>query len=169
METDVACVSETWLAERHEAVCKDVADRTDYDFISRNREGRKGGGVCIIYNRKHITMNKCKLPDSEFEIVAAVGRRTAQRRKILTIAAYLPPKYSTEFNRDFLAFLCDAILTLKNKYNDPYTIVAGDFNRRNLSEAIKDYPDIKPIKTPPTRGTGEPSLNARAGVRRGGG
>ena len=97
-------------------------------------------------------MNKCKLPDSEFEIVAAVGRRTAQRRKILTIAAYLPPKYSTEYKREFLAFLCDAILTLKNKYNDPYVIIAGDFNRRNLSEAIKDYPEIKPIKTSPTRG-----------------
>ena len=49
--------------------------------------------------------------------------------------------------------MSDCILTLKNKYSDPYIILAWDFNRRSLKEATKDCPAIKPVKTPPTRGT----------------
>ena len=94
LSIDIACVTETWLVDNHESVCRDISDRTDYDIIGKNRAARKGGGVCIIYNRSHISMNKFRLPESEFEIVAAIGQRTAQRRKVLAIAAYLPPKYN---------------------------------------------------------------------------
>ena len=153
LEADVACITETWLTGEHEKICQDVCDRTDYGLIIKNRTERKGGGVGIIYNKSHLTMTQCKLPASDYEIVAAIGRRTRQRRKVLAIAAYLPPKYSAEENKNFLSYLCDAILTLKHKYSDPYVIVAGDFNKRNLSEATKDYQDIKQVKTPPTRGT----------------
>ena len=149
MEADIACITETWLVDKHEQIREDICNRTSYSMIVRNREGRRGGGVCIIYNKTHVTMAQCKLPESEFEVVAAIGRRTAQRRKVLTIAAYLPPQYNAERTREFLSYLCDCILLLKNKYNDPYIVIAGDFNKRNLSQATKDYPRIKPIKTPP--------------------
>ena len=41
---------------------------------------------------------------------------------------------------------------MRKRYNKPYGIVAGDFNRRNARRAVSDFPDIKPILTPPTRG-----------------
>ena len=47
--------------------------------------------------------------------------------------------------------MCDSILTLKRKYSDPYIILGGDFNKRNIREAINYYKDIKVVKTPPTR------------------
>ena len=46
----------------------------------------------------------------------------------------------------------DAILAVRNKYNDPYIIIGGDFNRRSASEATRDYPDIRPVTTSQTRG-----------------
>ena len=44
------------------------------------------------------------------------------------------------------------ITLLLNRYEDPYVIIAGDFNRRNLARAIGNFPQIKQIQTPPTRG-----------------
>ena len=43
-------------------------------------------------------------------------------------------------------------MTVLNKYNDPYLILGGDFYRRNLLEAVREYPAIKQIVTGPTRG-----------------
>ena len=153
MEADVACITETWMTTRSDSTCRDVSGRTDYSFIERNRAGRRGGGVCIMYNRKFIDMTRCKLPDSRFEVVAAIGRRKAQRRKVLIIAAYLPPNLTAGEDKEFLDQLCDTILVLKNKYNDPYIMLGGDFNKRNLKAATRDYPEITPVITPPTRGT----------------
>ena len=36
--------------------------------------------------------------------------------------------------------------------NDPMIVVAGDFNRRDITKAYENYPDINLIDTPPTRG-----------------
>ena len=96
-------------------------------------------------------MNKCKLPETDFEVVAAIGRRTRQRRKVLVIVGYLPPDYNASKNKPFMEYVCDSILTLKRKYSDPYIILGGDFNKRNIREAINYYKDIKVVKTPPTR------------------
>ena len=43
LEADVACVTETWLVEKHEALCRDLRDRTEYELVVKNREGRRGG------------------------------------------------------------------------------------------------------------------------------
>lgn len=45
----------------------------------------------------------------------------------------------------------DIIMAIKNKYNDPYLIIGGDFNRRNLKEATREYPEVRQIITGPTR------------------
>ena len=46
----------------------------------------------------------------------------------------------------------DALMTIKNKYSNPYIFVGGDFNRRNFREATREYPEIRAIHTGPTRG-----------------
>ena len=51
-----------------------------------------------------------------------------------------------------LAEVNDTILALRKRYNNPYVIVAGDFNRRDARRATADFPDIKPVAIPPTRG-----------------
>ena len=47
----------------------------------------------------------------------------------------------------------DAIIHIKNKYNDPFIIVRGDFNKTDIKRALSDHSDITQILTEPTRGT----------------
>ena len=48
--------------------------------------------------------------------------------------------------------MCTRILAENQKYEDPYIIVGGDFNRRDHTRATLDHPDLKPVETKPTRG-----------------
>ena len=77
METDVAAITETWLSPEHDEAITDLENRTPYSFIRRDRgPAQRGGGVAIVYRKSHIQMQKCRLPNSKYEIVAAIGRRT---------------------------------------------------------------------------------------------
>ena len=97
-------------------------------------------------------MTRVKLKPTEHEIVVALGRRVGQRRKILVIAVYLPPSYDAENTEACLNEVNDTILEMRKHYNNPFVIVAGDFNRRDATRATRDFPDNKQIRTPPTRG-----------------
>ena len=97
-------------------------------------------------------MTRCRVPNSSYEVAAAIGRRTGQRRKVLAVAAYIPPSYNANENKGCLEHICDVIISLKNRYNDPYVILGGDFNKREIIKAIREFKDIKVIKTGPTRG-----------------
>ena len=44
--------------------------------------------------------------------------------------------------------------------NDPIVIVAGDVNRRNLGEAVEDFPDIELTRPIATRGNATLNLTA---------
>ena len=122
-------------------------------MLRKDRTDRRGGGVAICYKSDSIEMNKVKIKRSKFEILAAIGRRTGQRRKILVVAAYLPPSYNAEDLSDCLNEINDTLLLLMRRYDNPYVIVAGDFNKRDARRATADSPEIKQIATPPTRGT----------------
>ena len=41
---------------------------------------------------------------------------------------------------------------LRNRYQDPYIVLAGDLNKRDYRKATAGYADMKPIITDPTRG-----------------
>ena len=88
----------------------------------------------------------------QYEIVAAIGRRTGQRRKVATIAVYIPPSYTADQNKNCLEYINSLIAKIKQKYNSPYMVIAGDFNNRRIENELGNYPDIELVKTPPTRG-----------------
>ena len=75
-----------------------------------------------------------------------------QRRKVIVLAIYIPSWYNAEQNRSLFKYTNDAILALKSKYENPYFIIAGYFNRRDFGQATIEYPDIKPITTDPPHG-----------------
>ena len=41
---------------------------------------------------------------------------------------------------------------LRNRYQDPYVVLAGNLNKRDYKRATSGYADMKPILTDPTRG-----------------
>ena len=155
IESDVCVVTETWLRsdEKIEQAIEDFESQNGYSFIRRDRAGpKKGGGVAICYAKDRIQMSRVRLPHMKSELVAAIGRRAGQRRKVAIIGVYLPPAMRIQQVRRSLREVNDAVTHVKQKYNDPYIMLAGDFNRKDIQAALRDHVDIKPIVTGPTRG-----------------
>ena len=49
--------------------------------------------------------------------------------------------------------MSEAILKIKNEATDPYLFVGGNFNNRDIEEAIGDYPDLAMAQSGATRGS----------------
>ena len=152
LSTDVCLLTETWFTKKINNEIEDFTAKTHLDFLRKDRTtGRRGGGIAICFDRRKISLSKAKIPPSKHEVFAAIGRRKGQRRKILFIVIYVPPWYNADQNRSFYNYVNDALLALTSKYDDPYIMVGGDFNRRDFKEATRDHPSVKLITTGPTR------------------
>ena len=155
LELDLALVSETWLRNdcTSKTMFEDLEDRDKISVIRKDREAeRAAGGVAIFANSEKIELSKCQLPKSRFQVVAAIGRRRGQRRKMLVICIYIPPWYKADESKECLEHLEGLIAMLTKRYRDPYILVGGDFNERRIGTAIRGSKNIKVVNTPPTRG-----------------
>ena len=153
MNAQISLVTETWLKANDQVneQFNTLRDALGYECIRRDRTTGNGGGVAILYKTGDWAFHQLKT-GGEFEIVAALGRRTGQRRKLLAITAYIPPDSNADTNERFLQKLVDLIGIYKRRYCDPYFIVGGDFNKRSVEKELKVYNDLKLVDTPPTRG-----------------
>ena len=154
LRNDVILITETWMRDDQYTndLVRDFEDKNDYSIIRKDRAHARGGGVAICYNKDTICMTRARLPYSQFEVLAAIGRRTGQRRKVCVLVLYLPPWYPAERSRKCLEYVSDCIVLLRSRYENPYMFVGGDLNKRNFRQALQDFPDLKVIQTPPTRG-----------------
>ena len=59
-----------------------------------------------------------------------------------------------------LVLISDAILKIKTENTNPYLVIAGDFNKKDVTKAIGDYQDLQIIETDPTRGDAHLNLAA---------
>ena len=121
LEADVTIITETWLQDDHRInkFLDDFQDNTMYSLIRKDRGGgKRGGGLCIAFNREKIHFEKAKLPYSKHELLAAVGRRTGQRRKIVVLAIYVPPWYNAAANRSLCKVVDKALTLLRSRYVD---------------------------------------------------
>ena len=146
-------VTETWFkgTKDLEQTIQDMQDGLGYGCIRRDRVDGSGGGVAIVYKTGDLCMTQLKVR-SEFEIVAALGRRTGQRRKLIVITAYIPPSLDADSSDRAMDVIVNLVGTFKRKYDTPYFLLGGDFNKRNIQRELKVYPDLKLEITPPTRG-----------------
>ena len=151
---DISLLTETWFNDdaKIKNELEDFTNKTGYGFIRKDRTtGRRGGGIAICFDSTRIQMSRSKIPPSKHEVLAAIGRRTGQRRKIAVVVAYVPPWYNSQENKSFYSYINDVILALKTKYENPIILIGADFNRRDMREATRDYPEMAPILTGPTR------------------
>ena len=62
----------------------DLLEERGWGMIRRDRPGpRAAGGVAIFYNNAKIQMTRIKFQMSEVEVIAAIGRRKGQHKKVL--------------------------------------------------------------------------------------
>ena len=130
-------ITETWFKENDgqiNLILEDFRHQYGYHFLRKDRPGQKrGGGVAICFKADRVSFVKAKIPPSKHEVFAAVGRRAGQRRKVVVIVVYVPPHYNADQNRSLLNYTNDVLMAVKSKYEDPYIVYGGDFNRRDLA------------------------------------
>ena len=147
-------MTETWIknGRRLENNKQRLVDSEDIGIIERNRPGRRGGGVAILYNTKHMSLKRWKTTGGKYEVVAAVGRTVRDSRPVLVIAAYLPPKMTARDVTEVNDSISDTIDRAKTAHRGLSIICCGDFNKKPLDVLLADHPDITVLQTPSTRG-----------------
>lgn len=153
VDAHIALVTETWMKNTPaiNRQLQDMQDALGYACIRKDRVSGNGGGVAILYKTGDLVLNQIKT-GTNHEIVAAVGRRIGQRRKIVVVAAYVPPGLNAEASELVLQKIADLIGTFKRRYNSPYILLGGDFNKRQIEKELRIFNDISIVPTPPRRG-----------------
>ena len=152
LELSFFCITETWLKNdpATEREKKEMFESEKIKLLAKNR-GTRGGGVCVAVNTLLMDMSIIPLPNNKYEVLGCVGRVKNVDNELVVITVYLPPKMSAPVLENFCEFLGDAIEHVKNKYNNPFVVITGDFNRKDISEALADFPDIELVTTAATR------------------
>ena len=155
----LAVVTETWFASgnRLELESENLLLGHGLSMKCLNRQptinGLSHGGVAIIYRDswargKIYSFNN---PES-FEVLPLRLDFADVNRPMFVIGAYIPPGYTVAKGRACLQHINDLVLDIKNRHQDPYILVAGDFNQWEIDQALIDYQDLVEVETPPTRG-----------------
>ena len=121
-------------------------------MLVRNRSGR-GGGVALAFDDSKASFKAERLPSNNHEILCCVGTIGKSQRKLVVITVYVPPRTTVDQFSNLGNFIADTIENLEHKYKHPSFVITGDFNKRDLSPFIADFPDIIPVSNAPTRGT----------------
>ena len=92
MNGHISLITETWFKQspQLEEVLTDIKHALGHECIRKDRSEGMGGGVAIVYKTGDLELQQIKL-NMKYEIVAAIGRRTGQRKKVVVMAAYVPP------------------------------------------------------------------------------
>ena len=149
-----AClISETWMRQDRDTdgILEEVENGAHISMIRRDR-GRRGGGVAIAFDVRKMKLTKYRVNTRGFELVCATGKINNESRKLAVIAVYLPPKQTKNKTKEFCEVISDIIGKLKIELKDPYIILAGDINKKNIKPAFEEYTDIKQGPSLATRG-----------------
>ena len=159
MSLTFAIVTETWLAQgsRLELDAEDLLLGHGLSIKYLNRppsiNGVAHGGIAIISRASVTKMKDYPFPNpSNYEVMGTCMSVANVKRKFYVIAAYIPPNYVVAKGRACLQHINDFVLEIQRASNDPYIMVAGDFNQWPIGEALQDYDGLVEVPTPPTRG-----------------
>ena len=156
---DIAIITETW--SQGESDCDDIRNQLDGNYSlnmiarSRNvaaRNGRRYGGVGIVYRKSTVSMKEFVLHNPEaYEVVGAIAKVHGVQGKFLVLGCYLPPNITPVRARANIEYISDVINEAKRLHEDCCVIVAGDFNQWPAHDIAAEHPDLVEIKHGPTR------------------
>ena len=150
---DLALITETWLQNNADTLETRAELEGNYSLsmIARNRStavsnGRRYGGVGIIYKKSTISILEFKLAHPEsYEVVGAIA-------KIHGVPWVLPtPQYHPLRAKQNLEFLYDVINEAKRLHENCGVIFAGDFNQWPAQDLIDEHPDLVEVEHGRTR------------------
>ena len=157
----LAIITETWFGDMPalEQDLEDLLLSTEIATITRSRPpvgGVSYGGVAIMYRAASITLRDMKYPNPEgFETIYAAGSIRGYSRKLVVIAAYMPPGDRVPRAKACIRYINEMVSEAKQKFSEPMIVLVGDFNHWPIQEAMADFVDVKEIRVGLTRGRRE--------------
>ena len=158
MRADIAIVTETWLGDQGaEVLGQELSGGSDLGLLTRNRPPNQNGvcygGVAVVWKKGSCCLKKAVFKNKEgFEVLVATGSLRGHTRKLVVLAAYLPPSYTRVRGSEALTYIEDVIIEIKRKYSDPYLVIGGDFNQWRVSRVMDNFADIREVDVGNTRG-----------------
>ena len=159
LELCFTVVTETWFhkgPELEKLEC-DAKNGLNIGLINsfRTRKGRQnvGGGVSIVFDRKKIDLKPVAIRRSSFEIVAGKGKLKGDTRLLFVIGVYMSTRLRKRDADRLLETCSQIVFKIKTEHENPYLIIAGDFNQFDTSKLTDDFNDLEIHSTPATRGT----------------
>ena len=153
-----AIVTETWLCQgsRLELDVENLLYGHGLIVKYLNRppsvNGVSHGGVALIGRESSTKFKDFSFPNpGGFEVMACTVSVASIKRKFYVVGAYIPPNYTVARGRACLDHINNLIDHIKRHSQDPYLLVAGDFNQWKIEEALQDYVELVEVPSPPTR------------------
>ena len=136
----------------------DLSRGSGYGLLARNREendrGVAYGGVAVLWREAFGAFTEVKLKNpSKYEVLVAAGSVRGHKRKLVVVAAYIPPGYDTKRGKGALDFIEDTLIEVKRRYQDPFLVIGGDFNQWRIDNCLANFDNIKEVKVGNTRGS----------------
>ena len=160
LSVDISIVTETWLKDCQDTsqVLSDLELGFGLASLTRNRDpnpltGLAHGGVAIIYRKKVGKFKPLSYPNPEnFEVLPAVCSLTGTTRKLVVIAAYVPPNYAVGRGNACIEYIEDLVVEAKRLFSDPFIVIGGDFNQWAADQCVAEFPDMTETLVGATRG-----------------
>ena len=159
MSATIGIVTETWLSDG-ESLDEDIEGLclgAGMGMLCRNRpvnnRGFSHGGVAIVSRESEVTLKRMKLHNPwEYEVLMATGMLRGSSRRVVVVAAYIPPNYTVGRGRGAMELVAGAVSEAKRKFDDPLIVLAGDFNQWKVEDYLRDFPDLLELPVGNTRG-----------------
>ena len=159
LQLHFASITETWFKSGSalKGWLVDIEGRSGIRILHRSRDGRAkktGGGVAIAFNTStcNFKTRELKHIGREFEVMCATGRVGKVERRVVVFIVYVPPGMKAADLEKLRELLALEVAAAKQTYHDPIIIVNGDFNHRDVGEALGEVEDFDRLATGPTRG-----------------
>lgn len=160
---DIMTLSETWL--KNDKNMLNYVEIPGYDFLYKNREGKKGGGVGTYVNTTSISKYKIRNDindiNRDIEHLWIEVKRKSEKQSIL-LGTFYQPTFEKEATNEWLTSFNKLLFEVKLKWHGAI-VIAGDFNINYLNTAsttTEIYQDILDrfelhncVTTPTRRGT----------------
>lgn len=145
-------ITETWLLTNSQMTkeIKDLADSENISLLTRNRSGR-GGGVAVAFDSTKLSLKTVRLAKNDYKIICCAGLINSMKRKLVIFTIYVPLRTTASSFQAMGEFLSDSIEYINEKFDLPYIVITGDFNRRDIGQHLVDFPDLVLPGDLPTR------------------
>ena len=150
-KVSLAFITETWLKS---TVMDSVVDIPGYSIIRKDRSSEEHGGVCLYikdgcFKYKQLNDISC-CADHEVLWVQLTPSRLPRGFSSIVAAVVYHPHWTLPENNSMRDHLFQSLALVESKYPNSALIVAGDFNRLDIT-SIKKHFRLKQIVKKPTR------------------